>query len=97
MFERRDTTNGFRAGTPRRLFATPPFANVGWDVAPDGKPFLFLTPPNGGRPAPFTVVLNWAAALKKKTPVERVRLSAQRLYSMGEDVHIALAFLLRMR
>jgi len=26
---------------------------------------LFITTPNGGRPAPFTVVLNWAAGLKK--------------------------------
>jgi Tol biopolymer transport system component len=61
-----DTSKGFQAGTPRRLFsAPPPLLPVGWDVAPDGKRFLFITTPNGGRPAPFTVVLNWAAALKK--------------------------------
>ena len=61
-----DTSKGFQAGTPRRLFAAPPpVINVGWDLAPDGKRFLFVTTPNGGRPAPFTVVLNWAAGLKK--------------------------------
>jgi hypothetical protein len=37
----------------------------GWDLAPDGKRFLFITPPSGARAAPFTVVLNWATALKK--------------------------------
>jgi len=37
----------------------------GWAPAPDGKRFLFITTPDGGRTAPFTVVLNWAAALAK--------------------------------
>ena len=61
-----DTTSGFRAGTPRRLFAIPPpITGVGWWPAPDGKRFLFATTPDGGRTAPFTVVLNWAAALAK--------------------------------
>jgi Tol biopolymer transport system component/tRNA A-37 threonylcarbamoyl transferase component Bud32 len=58
-----DTSGGFRAGTPRRLFGAHP--TRGWDLAPDGKGFLFVTTPNGGRTAPFTVILNWAAALKK--------------------------------
>jgi Tol biopolymer transport system component len=61
-----DTRNGFQAGTPRRLFAAPPpLAGTGWALSPDDKRFLFITTPNGGRTAPFTVVLNWAAALKK--------------------------------
>ena len=61
-----DTTKGFQAGTPRRLFATPPpLINLGWDIAPDGKRFLFITTPNAGRPEPFTVVLNWETGLKK--------------------------------
>jgi hypothetical protein len=32
---------------------------------PDGKGYVFVTTPDGGRNAPFTVVLNWAASLKK--------------------------------
>ena len=61
-----DTSKGFQAGTPRRLFtAPPPLLNIGWSMTADAKRFLFITTPNGGRPAPFTVVLNWAAGLKK--------------------------------
>jgi Tol biopolymer transport system component len=61
-----DTSKGFQAGTPRRLFtAPPPMINIGWSMTADAKRFLFVTTPNGGRPAPFTVVLNWAAGLKK--------------------------------
>ncbi len=58
-----DTSKGFQAGTPRRLFAA---ASQNWDLAPDGKRFLFVAPPNGGRQAPFEVVLNWATTLKKE-------------------------------
>lgn len=61
-----DTSKGFQAGTPRRLFtAPPPLLNIGWAMTADAKRFLFITTPNGGRPAPFTVVLNWAAGLHK--------------------------------
>jgi Tol biopolymer transport system component len=61
-----DTSKTFQAGTPRRLMAAPPpLLNVGWDVGTDAKRFLFATTPNGGRTPAFTVVLNWAAALKK--------------------------------
>ena len=61
-----DTSKGFQAGTPRRLFTPPtPTAATGWDLSPDGKRFLFVTPPNADRIIPFTVVLNWAAGLKK--------------------------------
>jgi Tol biopolymer transport system component len=61
-----DTGKGFQAGTPRLLFGVPD-AQVtrNWDIAPDGKRFLFVTTADGSRPAPFTVVLNWAAGLKK--------------------------------
>ena len=38
---------------------------AGWDLSPDGKRFLFVAPPGIGRTIPFTVVLNWAAGLKK--------------------------------
>ena len=61
-----DTTKGFQALTTRRLFtAPPPLLPTGWNLSPDDKRFLFVTSPNGGRTAPFTVVLNWAAMLKK--------------------------------
>jgi Tol biopolymer transport system component len=61
-----DISKGFRAGTPKRLFtAPPPLVQVGWANAPDDKRFLFVTTPGAGRPAPFTVVVNWAASLRK--------------------------------
>jgi hypothetical protein len=60
-----DTRKGFQAATPRRLFAAPPPLVSGWAPAPDDKRFLFVTTPNGGGTAPFTVMLNWVAALKK--------------------------------
>jgi Tol biopolymer transport system component/tRNA A-37 threonylcarbamoyl transferase component Bud32 len=61
-----DTSKGFQAGTPRRLFrAPPPLLNVGWNLTPDGQRFIFVTTPDGGKPTPFTVVLNWAAALRR--------------------------------
>ena len=61
-----DTSKGFQAGTPRQLFAVPPPAlTLDWSLAPDGKRFLYLAPTGTGRTIPFTVVVNWAAALKK--------------------------------
>jgi Tol biopolymer transport system component len=61
-----DASKGFQAGTPRRLFTAPPQALTGgWDLSPDGKRFLFAAAPGAGRVIPFTVVVNWAAALKK--------------------------------
>ena len=62
-----DTSKGFQAGTPRRMFASPVVAapTVRWDVSPDGKRFLFAAPPSATHVIPFTVVLNWAAGLKK--------------------------------
>jgi len=64
------TTPVFRAGVPKALFhAPPPPAVAGdlqlWDLTPDGKRFLFPAPAEQGAQAPFTVVLNWHAALKK--------------------------------
>ena len=61
-----DTSKGFQAGTPRRLFlAPPPLLDVGWDLAPDGKRFLFVSEPGGSHTVPFTVVLNWEAGLRQ--------------------------------
>jgi Tol biopolymer transport system component len=60
-----DTSKGFQASPPLRLFTVPSTATLGWDVSPDGRRFLFAAPPSLGHVIPFTVVLNWAAGLKK--------------------------------
>lgn len=61
-----DTSKGFQTGAPQRMFAAPPAAlTVGWDLDPSGKRFLFIALPGAGSVVPFTVVLNWAAGLKK--------------------------------
>jgi Tol biopolymer transport system component len=61
-----DTSRGFQAGTPERLFTAPrPLLPTGWSLAPSGDRFVFVATPDGGKPAPFTVVLNWAAALAR--------------------------------
>jgi hypothetical protein len=59
----------FRAGAPKALFQTPLQSEVSaivqsWDLTPDGKRFLFMAPSQQGA-APFTVVQNWQAGLKK--------------------------------
>jgi hypothetical protein len=55
---------GFRGGTPAPLFQTSSGTIFG-DVTADGKRFLLLTPVGASPSAPFTVVLNWTAGLKK--------------------------------
>jgi serine/threonine protein kinase/Tol biopolymer transport system component len=61
-----DAGKGFQADTPKRIFTAPSTGlPAGWDLSPDGKRFLFAAPPNTGRTIPYTVVLNWAAGLKK--------------------------------
>jgi len=59
----------FQAGVPRVLIQAPLIGALGitptWDVTSDGKSFLFVTPAEQAAHAPFTVVLNWQAALKK--------------------------------
>ena len=54
----------FDVGTPTPLFQTPPGTVVG-DVSADGKRFLLVTPVGPSASAPFTVVMNWAAGLKR--------------------------------
>ena len=40
-----DTSKGFQAGTPQRMFAAPATTlSSGWDLSPDGKRFLFVAP-----------------------------------------------------
>jgi serine/threonine protein kinase len=64
-----DAHAGIQAGNAQRQFAMPPTSMNGptadWDLAPDGKRFLFAMAPGGTRTVPFTVVVNWAAALRK--------------------------------
>ena len=61
-----NTAGGFNAGTPHRIFTAPSSAQaVGWDISPDGKRLLFAAAPDFAHSTPFTVVLNWAAGLKK--------------------------------
>jgi eukaryotic-like serine/threonine-protein kinase len=63
-----ETSPAFRAEMSTVLFQTPPSALAtnlsSWGVTPDGKRFLFAVQ-TGQSAAPFTVVLNWQAALKK--------------------------------
>jgi Tol biopolymer transport system component len=64
------TSPVFRAGVPNALFQTPPPSALSpegwsWDLTSDGKRFLFLAPTEQTGQAPFTVVLNWQAGLKK--------------------------------
>jgi Tol biopolymer transport system component len=59
-----DAGKTFRADTPRRVFTAPALVGQGWDIAPDGR-FLFVAQPGTGHVIPFTLVLNWAATLKK--------------------------------
>ncbi len=66
-----DVTLGptFQAGNPQTLFQAPtaPTNQLGGgDVSSDGKRFLFVVLQGASNaPAPFTVVMNWEAALKK--------------------------------
>ena len=58
------TSGVFQAGVPKVLFKVPGGV-LFWDATPDGKRFLMAAPSSGSAPPPFSVVLNWQAALKK--------------------------------
>lgn len=63
------TSGIFQAGVPKALFKVPTGV-VFWDATADGKRFLMAAPSATNQtaqppPAPYTVVLNWQAALKK--------------------------------
>jgi hypothetical protein len=65
-----DITTGARIepGIPRMLFDTnsPPTPNNDeYAVTPDGQRFLIRQPVAETAPTPITVVVNWAASLKK--------------------------------
>ncbi len=53
-----------RIGTPRELFRAPGIGTE-WGVSPDGERFLVVAPTQQGAAAPFTVLLNWQAVLKR--------------------------------
>ena len=53
----------FQAGTPKALFKVP--SSQTWDVAADGKRFLFPIPSGDTAQNPFTVILNWPSLLKR--------------------------------
>jgi Tol biopolymer transport system component len=59
------TARGLTLGTPHALFSTMvnPMERTrnAYVVARDGQRFLFANPVREGRPAPITIVLNWAA------------------------------------
>jgi len=54
----------FQIKPPKPLFKVAA-ASRAWDVTPDGKQFLIPVPVGGSGPAPFTVVLNWPAELRR--------------------------------
>jgi eukaryotic-like serine/threonine-protein kinase len=63
------TQPAFQAGIPKALFRMPvaggPAIGSKWDVSADGQRFLIAAPAAASATTPFTVVLNWQAALKK--------------------------------
>jgi Tol biopolymer transport system component/predicted Ser/Thr protein kinase len=66
------TTPNFKASVPKVLFEVPIYVSTGptaslhtWVVSADGKRFLINVDMSANRAQPISVVLNWAAALKK--------------------------------
>jgi hypothetical protein len=64
------TDPAFRAEAPKVVFQGLSQGSIStlyswWDLTQDSKRFLFLAPPAQTASAPFTVVLNWQAGLKK--------------------------------
>jgi Tol biopolymer transport system component len=59
----------FQAGTPQMLFQAPMSPNTqvgGGDISSDGKRFLYVVLQGASNAsAPFTVVMNWEASLKR--------------------------------
>ena len=62
-----DTTQSYpQPMQSRNLFTAPLTADsFGWDLSSDGKRFLFITEPGGGRTIPFKLKTNWATALNR--------------------------------
>jgi dipeptidyl aminopeptidase/acylaminoacyl peptidase len=64
------TANGVVPSVPRELFRLPvgPLGYSPYDVTPDGQRFLVLATPEHAASPPLTVIVNWPALMKKKTP-----------------------------
>ena len=63
-----DITAGatFQPGVPKLLFQIQGgITNSTYAMTSDGKKFLFLVQQLGNTPAPFTVLVNWEAGLKR--------------------------------
>jgi hypothetical protein len=60
------TSPAFKAGAAQSVFKLPALATLG-NVTSDGKRFLVLVPAGSDTPqaAPYSVVVNWPAILKK--------------------------------
>jgi hypothetical protein len=56
-------TEPFRLGVPKRLFDMPPEL-TSYEVASNGRKFLFAVPEAAGPETPIAVVVNWLAGLK---------------------------------
>lgn len=54
----------FQVKAPKPLFKVV-LASRAWDATPDGRRFVLPVPVGGTSPAPFTIVLNWPAELKR--------------------------------
>ena len=72
-----DTTSGFSAGRPERLFSATGYdAGLGpraFDISPDGRRFIAVKPvaiDSSARPS-FVVVLNWSSTLAARLHSER--------------------------
>jgi Tol biopolymer transport system component len=63
--ELKSSGNGIEVGAPHVLFRSdiPPYTTSPYDVTPDGKKFVLITP--SGRSGPLTLVVNWAASLDR--------------------------------
>ncbi len=53
----------FQAGVPQPLFNTDP--GVDYSVTGDGQRYLIPAADRNAGPAPATVVINWAAGIKR--------------------------------
>jgi serine/threonine protein kinase len=63
-----DLGTGFETGVPQELFPVGPPGDSqrsDYAAAADGQRFLVLTRPEGARPQPFHVILNWNAELEQ--------------------------------
>ncbi|MGO9257682.1 MAG: TolB family protein [Bryobacteraceae bacterium] len=60
------TSPQFRAGIPNQLFAQR--GGDTWDVAPDGRRFLFEQVPSEAGTREMAVVVNWFEELRRRVP-----------------------------